>query len=150
MDFRILHPGRLTSGKDNNQSCVLRIVSDETSFLLPGDIERGPEIALVHRYGEELRADVLIAPHHGSDTSSSASFLDAVAPQATLFSVGYRNRFGFPAGAVLARCRERGVRTLNTALHGAIRVSVDNAHEPVSIYRHRTETARFWNWRAED
>ncbi len=147
VDFRILHPGQSASGKGNNHSCVLRIVSEEASFLLPGDIETGPERVLERHYGAELRADVLVAPHHGSNTSSSARFLDAVAPRQALFTVGYRNRFGFPAEAVRVRYRERAIRTHNTALHGAITVSVTDAQEPLSVSRHRTETARFWNWR---
>ncbi len=66
-----------------------------------------------------LRADVLIAPHHGSKTSSSAPFLDAVQPRVAVFQAGYRNRFGHPAPEVMARYRERGVAAHVTPACGA-------------------------------
>ncbi len=150
VDFHVLHPQEQARSDNNNRSCVLRIVSPGGSVLLPGDIEAGMERRLVRRYGEELAADVLIAPHHGSSTSSIASFLDAVAPEQAVFAVGYRNRWGFPAEAVKARYRERAVDTHNTALHGAVKVSIDPSREAFTSSRHRTATARFWNWQEQD
>jgi competence protein ComEC len=90
-------------------SCVLRVAGGGRSVLLTGDIERDQEAALVAAHGAALQSDVLIAPHHGSKTSSSASFLDAVRPTIAVFQAGYRNRFGHPAEEVLARYRERGI-----------------------------------------
>ena len=150
VDFHVLHPEEQARSDNNNRSCVLRIVSPGGSVLLPGDIEAGMERRLVRRYGEELAADVLIAPHHGSSTSSIASFLDAVAPEQAVFAVGYRNRWGFPTEAVKARYRERAVDTHNTALHGAVKVSIDPSREAFTSSRHRTATARFWNWQEQD
>ena len=98
--------------KTNAMSCVLRVSEPRSgghSLLLTGDIEREQEVALVASQGDRLRSDVLIVPHHGSKTSSSAAFLDAVQPRIAVFQAGYRNRFGHPAAEVLARYRERGI-----------------------------------------
>ncbi|HEY2929716.1 ComEC/Rec2 family competence protein, partial [Piscinibacter sp.] len=79
-------------------SCVLRVSSAGSgSVLLTGDIEREQEAALVALLGDALKSDVLVVPHHGSKTSSTAAFLDAVQPRDAVFQAGYRNRFGHPA-----------------------------------------------------
>ncbi|MBL0424508.1 DNA internalization-related competence protein ComEC/Rec2 [Ramlibacter alkalitolerans] len=109
--FQVLHPaaedyeGR---GKPNALSCVLRIDAGHASALLAGDIEQPQETALLAR-GAPLAADVLLVPHHGSRTSSSDGFLDAVHPWAAVVQAGYRNRFGHPAPAVQHRYQERGI-----------------------------------------
>jgi competence protein ComEC len=76
---------------------------------LTGDIEARSEIELVQRDASALLSDVLIVPHHGSRTSSTPAFLDAVQPREAVFQAGYRNRFGHPAADVVARYRERGI-----------------------------------------
>jgi competence protein ComEC len=96
--------------KANAMSCVVRVSGGGRSALLTGDIEREQEASLVADQREALRSDVLIVPHHGSKTSSSAPFLDAVHPAVAVFQAGYRNRFGHPAPEVLDRYRERGVK----------------------------------------
>jgi len=98
--------------KSNAMSCVLRVAETREggrSALLTGDIERDQEAALVAGQREALRSDVLIAPHHGSRTSSTGAFLDAVQPATAVFQAGYKNRFGHPAADVLQRYRERGI-----------------------------------------
>lgn len=109
---------------DNDRSIVLRVGFAGQSILLPGDIERAAEQALVGG-GRDLRAQILKSPHHGSATSSTAGFLDAVAPSLAVVSAGRANRYGFPAEAVVARLATRGVAMLRTDLDGAIRVTVD-------------------------
>ena len=114
--FELLHPRRSdyeSPLKSNAMSCVLRIssLSSGRSALLAGDIEAPQELALVERYPKEaLRSEVLLVPHHGSKTSSSEVFLDAVAPQRAMVQAGYRNRFGHPAPSVLARYQDRQVQ----------------------------------------
>ena len=88
-------------------------------MLLTGDIEREQEAALVAGLGDALRSDVLVVPHHGSKTSSSAPFLDAVRPSVAVVQAGYRNRFGHPAAEVLDRYRERGIAIVVGATCGA-------------------------------
>jgi len=95
--------------KPNALSCVLRVQGAGASLLLSGDIEVAQERALVAAHGPALASDVLLVPHHGSGTSSSAAFLDAVRPRLAVVQAGYRNRFGHPADAVLQRYHERGI-----------------------------------------
>ncbi|MGZ5203376.1 MAG: ComEC/Rec2 family competence protein, partial [Caldimonas sp.] len=112
VDFAVLRPAAADyerSLKPNAMSCVIRVAGRGRSALLTGDIEREQEAWLVAEHGAGLASDVLIVPHHGSRTSSSAAFLDAVAPKVAVFQDGYRNRFGHPVADVLERYRERGV-----------------------------------------
>ena len=113
----------------NNASCILKVTaSDGRSVLLPGDIEHSVETALVAGQPERLKADVLVAPHHGSATSSGRRFIAAVEPEWVLFATGYRNRFGFPKPAVVERYRTAGAQLLDTAAAGAISVRIEAGH----------------------
>jgi competence protein ComEC len=119
--FEVLHP--LASDyarglKSNALSCVVRIGNGHQTALLAGDIEHHDENALVAR-GASLKADVLLAPHHGSKTSSSAVLLDAVKPSVVIVQAGYRNRFGHPAPDVLLRYGERGIQMIDSPHCGA-------------------------------
>lgn len=105
--------------RPNALSCVLRISGARGSALLTGDIEREQELALVAARGDELRSDVLLVPHHGSRTSSSAELLDAVRPSVAIIQAGYRNRFGHPAPDVLARYAARRIVVRDSANCGA-------------------------------
>ena len=107
--------------KSNAMSCVLRVSGLSASVLLTGDIERDQEAALVATRGESLRSDVLIVPHHGSRTSSTGAFLDAVQPRDAVFQAGHRNRFGHPAPDVLQRYLDRGIAIHATPSCGAWR-----------------------------
>ena len=120
--------------KNNDRSCVLRIVSRYGSVLLPGDIEKYSESRLLQSSGD-LRTDIVIAPHHGSRTSSTPEFVQAVAPGLTVFSVGYRNRFGHPHPAVNARYRQAGSRTLRTDVSGAVLIGISTAGVQVQSWR---------------
>lgn len=121
--FRFL-PVSARGGGDNNQSCIVLLDWWGTRLLIPGDIEAGVEQQLVSRYGHELKADILIAPHHGSLSSSSVALLEAVAPQEVWVSSGYNNRFGHPAGPVMARYQQQRLVIRNTAQHGALTLNV--------------------------
>ena len=122
--FDMLQPPALAFGsrlRPNALSCVLRVSSAQGSVLLTGDIERAQEEWLVTRHGATLRSDVLLVPHHGSKTSSSDRFLDAVAPREAVLQAGYRNRYGHPAPEVVSRLRERGIAVVQSASCGAWR-----------------------------
>ncbi|HEV3011143.1 MAG TPA: ComEC/Rec2 family competence protein, partial [Burkholderiales bacterium] len=139
--FEFLHPqAGWETARRNNQSCVLRVDAGGTSMLLTGDIERAAEWFLVER--TIPRTDVLLVPHHGSRTSSSAEFIAAVAPTWAVVPAGYRNRFGHPAREVLERYAGAGVRVLRTDLDGAVSVRLKKEHLEVSAERARSP--RYW------
>ncbi len=106
--------------KPNDLSCVVRIDSDHGRVLLTGDLEARGELELVRRDAEALRADVLLVPHHGSLTSSTPAFIAAVSPEIAVYTPGYRNRFGHPRPAVVARYDAAGIRTFRTDYDGAL------------------------------
>jgi competence protein ComEC len=134
-------PGNQLSG--NDRSCVLLIKSADFAILLPGDIEAVGERRLLQGALPEADVDVLIAPHHGSRSSSSPAFLNLIRPKIVVFSSGYNNRFNHPDPAVLDRYRVRGARTFNTARQGQIRIR----HVPgdgIRIDAARSVRRRFW------
>ena len=130
VELVVLHPGpelmEYTDADANNNSVVVRLVVGQVSFLFSGDIEEAAEGMLVAS-GQDLTSTVLKAPHHGSSTSSSAAFLNAVNPELVVISVGADNRFGHPAPQVLERLEESvgEERILRTDENGAIEVVTD-------------------------
>jgi competence protein ComEC len=103
----------------NDDSVVLRLEDGDTAFLLPGDIERPVEAQLLAA-GDMLRADFLKVPHHGSKTSSTADFLDAVKPKFAVISAGAGNIFNLPHPDVVARYHSRGITLYETTVSGAV------------------------------
>ena len=128
--------------KTNAMSCVVRVSAGGRSVLLTGDIEREQEAALVASLGDALRSDVLVVPHHGSRTSSTAAFLDAVQPSVAVFQAGYRNRFGHPVDSVVARYDERGIRLVRSAQCGA---ATWQSAQPAVIGCQRRAAQRYWH-----
>jgi competence protein ComEC len=108
----------------NNNSIVLQLAFEGATILMPGDIERQAESALIQRRASALASSILLVPHHGSRTSSSHAFLKAVSPEFAIVSCGWRNRFGFPHPQVLARLQEIGSRVLRTDNHGAVQIRI--------------------------
>ncbi|WP_374088524.1 DNA internalization-related competence protein ComEC/Rec2 [Methylomicrobium lacus] len=146
VDFTMLAPDQLDPATDNNNSCVLKVQSAHGAILLTGDIEATAESWLVDRYGKGLRADILVAPHHGSKTSSTRAFLEAVQPRYVLIPSGYRNQFGHPHPSVLARYRDINTRWLTSADSGAILVNLSERRMTVASYRELDKKY----WRARD
>jgi competence protein ComEC len=109
----------------NLASTIVLVRIGAVRILLVGDAERPEEDWLVSRYGDSLRADVLKVGHHGSSTSSSAPFLDAVQPRLALVSVGLANSYGHPSPEVMATLAARGAQVLRTDRLGTIVVSTD-------------------------
>lgn len=146
--FEWLHPGSTRSpskrSPTNANSCVLRVSSPAGSALLTGDIEVAQERELIGQLPADLlRADTLIAPHHGSRTSSSAPFIDAVAPQQVIFQLGYRNRYRHPHPAVWQRYLDSGAVLLRSDWHGAIEIR-HQPGQPAAIHRYRLDAPRYW------
>jgi len=144
--FEILSPSKFNLFEGNNASCVLKVSSINGSALLPGDIEKNVERSLLQYKRSSLKSDVLIAPHHGSRTSSTAGFIKAVAPRHVLFPVGYKNRFGFPKLDVVNRYDQQKVKSYDTAKNGAIIVRFLK-DSPLTFSGYRQHSAKFWNWK---
>jgi competence protein ComEC len=108
--FSILSPKPANLFSDNDNSCVLQIQAQHGTALFTGDIEEAAESWLVETYQDELKADVQISPHHGSQTSSKSAFLTAVQPNTVLIPAGYRNQFGYPHQDILQRYRDLHIR----------------------------------------
>jgi competence protein ComEC len=146
--FDVLHPKPGDADregiKSNALSCVLRVTGATGQALLAGDIEREQEATLAGALapGRGLRADVLLVPHHGSKTSSSALFLDAVAPRLAIVQAGYRNRFGHPAPVVRDRYNARGMRWVVSPQCGA---ALWRSDDPSSVHCHRDTVRRYWH-----
>jgi competence protein ComEC len=109
----------------NNNSLVVKVSMGDVSFLFPGDIEKEAEKELVALKRDALPSTILIAPHHGSKTSSSAYFLDAVSPETVVISCARAGRYHFPHPTVLKRYRTRGYQVLSTGESGAIQMLTD-------------------------
>ena len=149
VDFEILHPQAQdydASAKSNAMSCVLRVSAGEHSALLAGDIEAAQEARLT----SGVRSTLLLVPHHGSKTSSSAEFLDAVAPQVALVQAGYRNRFGHPAAPVLARYQERHIEVVDTPHCGAFTWQSWRTNVDADAACARMQARRYWHHRLPD
>ncbi len=127
---------------ENAHSCVLKIDSAYGGILLPADIEQGSEAELIAAGRDSLPAQVMLAPHHGSSTSSSASFLDAVAPRMIVIGVGYHNRFGHPKPDVIERYAAHNVRVLRTDLDGEIALRFDA--QGIAAEGYRSQYRRYW------
>ncbi len=143
--FRVLHPPAHHYAQpgysDNERGCVLRVDAAGHGALLTADIERLAEMNLRER-GQPLAADILIAPHHGSRTSSSPEFLRAVAAKTIVIPVGHRNRYGHPHPEVLARYRALGAPAWRTDRDGAVTLRL--GRDGVVVERAREAEKRYW------
>jgi competence protein ComEC len=146
IDFEMLHPAGASYAdgalKANARSCVLRVGNGNTSLLLAGDIEAAQEAALLGSAGPGLHADVLLAPHHGSGTSSTLAFLRAVQPSVGVFQVGYRNRYKHPKKEVYDRYGELGIERMRTDRAGAVILRFGRS---VGVEAYRRTGARYWH-----
>ncbi len=142
VDFSFLHP--LESGEGNDQSCVLLISTGEHHILLPGDISATIEASLASQLPAPI--DVLIAPHHGSGSSSSAALIAATQPSHVVFSRAANNSFGHPNPAVVQRYLAVGSILWDTAMHGTLQFhwpTVQQAMVEVRAFRHQYR--RYWH-----
>ncbi len=145
--FEILHPFpgiyQHPQRKTNPSSCVLKITTEYGSVLIPADIERQSEQTLLAHSPQQLPSTVLIAPHHGSLTSSSDAFVRQVNPDVAIFTVGYRNRFGHPRSEVVRRYQEVGALLLRSDCNGA--VSIRFEPHGLSVSGWRQTRIRYWH-----
>ncbi len=146
--FEFLHPPEKTHQLSrNNRSCVLSARHLAGSVLITGDIERSIERFLVENQAELLDTDVLVVPHHGSNSSSTTAFIRATSPQYAIFSTGYRNSYGFPDEKVVARYEDFGSALMDTASQGMI-TFVFSSEEGLQLDAgYRKERQKFWHSR---
>lgn len=148
VEFEVLHPSLESYGdetlKDNERSCVLKITSASGSVLLTGDIEKNNELVLVEDQPDMLKSDVLIVPHHGSKTSSTHAFIDAVSPSVSIFTPGYLNRYKHPTPEVLARYQATNSVLYRSDQHGALILQFKNNHN-FHISPWRQTYQRYWH-----
>lgn len=141
--FEILSPSEdFIKGKNNN-SCVLKVSSIYGTLLFTGDIEKPAEDWLVANSANQLDSDILIAPHHGSKTSSSISLLKQVSPKMILIPVGYRNRFFFPHQEIIERYKNLNIPWISTANKGAVVVQMK--HNSILVHSIRDSQSKYWN-----
>jgi competence protein ComEC len=145
VDFEVLSPPKNAKLSGNDASCVLKVTQGANSILLTGDIQRNSEDWLVENYGANLNSDVLVVPHHGSNTSSTKALIDFVAPKYAIFATGYRNRFRFPHKKVVARYEKIGAKLLNTHREGAITFKFSDKSDILSPVSYRRKKRYFWH-----
>lgn len=133
LKFDVLWPLNKGKGRENEDSCVIKISDGKSSILLTGDITIKVEKQLLAQ-GDKINADVLIVPHHGSKTSSSDLFIKAVSPKVAVFSVGFQNRWNMPHREVISRYQYHKVELLNTAKSGMIRFNFSPSGENIKLY----------------
>lgn len=143
--FQFLHPSADFYGLNNDSSCVLQVVVGEHVIILPGDIEAKAEKHLVSVNRENLAASILIAAHHGSRTSSTEAFIQAVDPRYVLFPVGYLNRYRFPHPRIIERYQQQGVRMFDTANSGAIEFTLTPGQPISPPTEYRRSHAHWWD-----
>tara|TARA_Y100001960_G_C14177974_1_gene588808 strand:- start:100 stop:510 length:411 start_codon:yes stop_codon:yes gene_type:complete len=126
---------------DNNNSCVVKVSGPSGSILLTGDIEYEAERLIVENYGQWLKSDILLVPHHGSKTSSSAELLDTVKPEIGLISRNYFSPWHLPHKTVKERYSSQNIKLFDTALSGQITIKFFDDSYEVEQAREKTN---FW------
>jgi len=145
--FEVLWPVSAPDPAAPNQTaCVLRVANRDHALLLTADIEAAAERALTDRVAAlepgKLAADMLLAPHHGSKTSSSGFILDAIMPREVVFQVGYLNRFHHPHPSVVTRYRTLGATLFRSDADGEVRFETQGAQ--LNAMRYRVRYRRYW------
>jgi competence protein ComEC len=150
VEFRVLHPhagmyDEPARRRENDRGCVVKVSAAGGSALLAGDVEARAEGEMLARDPVQLRADVLVVPHHGSKTSSTPAFVAAVAPQTAILSVGFRNRFNHPNAAVLERYAAIGADIWRTDCDGAIHLEMPASPAHAPTLRAHAGRRRYWS-----
>ncbi|HED12712.1 MAG TPA: DNA internalization-related competence protein ComEC/Rec2, partial [Gammaproteobacteria bacterium] len=142
VSFEVLGPPVDDFGNDNDSSCILHISGKYGSILLSGDASTRRERWLVRRYREKLRSTVIVAPHHGSRSSSSEALIRMVNPVVNVFSAGFHSRYHHPHPQIVRRYREYGVRSYNTASSGAVAIKL--SEQGLSVEEYRKQHQHYW------
>ncbi|MCU0615074.1 MAG: hypothetical protein MUD09_08345, partial [Desulfobacterales bacterium] len=140
--IRILYPPKdflerkeRESWRDHNaNSMVIQLKLGEFSCLFTGDIRAKSEAELIALRGEDLKSRILIAPHHGSKTSSTPKFIDMVDPETVIFCAGWDNRFKLPNEEVIKRYQQRDIRIFRTDHNGAIKIRTNGVSTQITPF----------------
>jgi competence protein ComEC len=148
VQFKVLYPelGSYDNEHvtDNNRSCVIKVSSTSGTILLTGDVEKAGEYQMLARDASVLKADVLIAPHHGSKTSSTQDFIQAISPKLVIFTNGYLNRFGHPKSVIVQRYVNQDVQVLRSDYDGAVQLNYKK-DRAVKVLKWRKVERRYWH-----
>jgi len=146
-----LWPDDARKYNDNNASCVIKISDQYHSILLPGDVDKSIEKQLLNLYPKQLQSDILVAAHHGSNTSSCSEFIQAVAADYVVFSQGFMNRWHFPRQKVLDRFQQINDRKkahsqlFSTSNSGQVSFVVHyDSPKPIIVKTFRQDTYPYW------
>ena len=140
--FEILNPPSGVNLDDlHDASLGFRITYGDVRFLFTGDAEASAEQRMVATAGEQVDADILQLGHHGSSTSTTAPFLDAVGPQVAVYSASEGNQYGHPHDEVVQRVQAAGIELYGTAVNGTVTVTTDGTDWAVSTGVEGTVTA---------
>ncbi|NNJ90278.1 MAG: DNA internalization-related competence protein ComEC/Rec2 [Gammaproteobacteria bacterium] len=143
--FEFLSPDRHPV-KDNNASCVLRVDHGENSLLLTGDIERAVERRLLKSDRQKLAVEVVLVPHHGSKSSSTTEFVNAVDARFVINTSAYLNRYGFPKEEIRKRWLKNGATFLNTGDSGALELVFGKDADDISVDTFSDKNGKYWHW----
>ncbi|KPJ67898.1 MAG: hypothetical protein AMJ43_02860 [Coxiella sp. DG_40] len=143
--FSFLSPKLNSDLKGNDASCVLKVTDGVNSVLLTGDIEALTEHILIKNNHQNLKSTILVAPHHGSNSSSTISFINIVKPEYVLFPVGYSNRFSFPSNEVTIRYKIIHAIQFDTVNSGAITFMFNNKDKVSLPSEYKKLFTHYWN-----
>jgi competence protein ComEC len=143
--IKALWPDNALKHNDNNGSCVIKVSDQYHSILLPGDINKSIEKQLVDLYPKQLQSDILVAAHHGSNTSSSAEFIQTVGAKYVIFSQGFMNRWRFPRQEVVDRYQTYNPILFSTSHSGQVSFQIEyNSTKPIIPKTFRQDIYPYW------
>jgi len=124
---------------------VLKVEAGAQSVLLTGDIEAPAEYEIIQNRGHKLVSDVLIVPHHGSKTSSTLEFIQAVKPKHAIIPAGYRNQYKHPRPEIIKRYQDAHIPILETVREGAISFVLNSGEPTLDFQCYRRDNTHYWS-----
>jgi competence protein ComEC len=123
----------------------LRVQAGKQSVLITGDIEAKSEKKIILREREKIKSNILIVPHHGSQTSSCPEFIEAVSPIYAIIPVGYKNQYGHPKQNIVDRYKQANIKVLNTIHDGAVTFILEDTELLSQPQRYRMDKRKYWS-----
>ncbi|AUT92227.1 TPA: DNA internalization-related competence protein ComEC/Rec2 [Proteus mirabilis] len=142
LTFNALWPLTLSRSPKNNDSCVISLTDGNSVILLTGDLEKEGEAQLLRRKKAYLKADILQVPHHGSQTSSTLAFIQAISPKYALVSAARYSPWRLPSDKVHNRYKKEAIDWLTTSINGQI--SIEFKHGKIDVVTYRRDILPRW------